>query len=164
MTSKVDLQSIAETHERPFLIIDKDSLIVAANKAFLDAYGTNLSDVVGQHCFSVTHGNERPCYEMGEECPNQRILETGEAHSCLHVHTHYDGGKHVHHVRVKGFPIYLEDGELYFGELLEELRVRGEAQQNSQYMAGNSKVFMANCLKSIGQHVEAKIKPIIGIV
>lgn len=140
MITKVDLQSVAETHERPFIIIDGDSRIVAANQAFLTAYDLTLPGVLGRHCYEVTHDNQRPCHEMGEECPSQRILETGKAHSCLHIHTHYDGGEHIHHVRVKGFPLYLEDGELYYGELLEELAVR-EADCE-QCMIGSSRTFM----------------------
>jgi PAS domain S-box-containing protein len=90
MTTKADLQAIAETHERPFLIIDKDSTIVAANSAFLQAYGTSLAGVLGRNCHEVTHGNPRPCHEMGEECPIERIRETHAPHACLHIHSHQD--------------------------------------------------------------------------
>jgi len=144
MTSKADLQSIAETHERPFLIIDKDSRIVAANQAFLTAYGASLDEVLDRPCYEVTHDNPRPCHEMGEECPNQYILETGEPHTCLHIHTHYDQGRHVHHVRVKGFPLRLGDGGEYYGELFEELAVRPEDGEDRHCMVGSSKAFLAS--------------------
>ena len=143
MTTKTDLQAIAETHERPFLIIDKDSIIVAANSAFLKAYGTSLAGVVGRTCHEVTHGNPRPCHEMGEECPIERIRETHAPHACLHIHSHHDQGRHIHKVRVKGFPLLFEDGELYYGELMEEIAVRAEDRMSDQCMIGRSKALLA---------------------
>jgi PAS domain S-box-containing protein len=143
MTTKTDLQAIAETHERPFLIIDKDSRIVAANSAFLKAYGTDLSEVLGRTCHDVTHGNPRPCHELGEECPIQRIRETQAPHACLHIHCHHDQGRHIHQVRVKGFPLVFEDGEPYYGELMEEIAVREESRPDDQCMIGSSKAFLA---------------------
>jgi transcriptional regulator with PAS, ATPase and Fis domain len=144
MTTKADLQAIAETHERPFLIIDKDSVIVAANRAFLKAYGASLPEILNRPCYEVTHKNPRPCYEMGEECPIQRIQETGEPHACLHVHTHLDRVEHVHQVRVKGFPLRFEDGDLYYGELFEELAVHTGPEEDPQHMIGSSTAFLAS--------------------
>ncbi len=144
MSTKVDLQSIVETHERPFLIIDKNSMIVAANQAFLTAYNAGLADILHRPCYEVTHNNARPCYEMGEECPNQRIKETGRPHTCLHVHGHTDSVHHVHQVRVKGFPLFLEDGELYYGELYDEIAVQEEDFNDPQCMVGSSKAFLAS--------------------
>jgi len=143
MTTKTDLQAIAETHERPFLIIDKASRIVAANSAFLKAYGTSLDEVLGRTCHEVTHGNPRPCHEMGEECPVERIRATGAPHTCLHIHAHHDQGRHIHQVRVKGFPLLFEDGEPYYGELMEEIAVREEGRPDDHCMIGRSKAFLS---------------------
>jgi len=137
-----DLQSIVETHEKPFLIIDRSSRILAANQAFLDAYRVSLSDVVGQLCHTVTHGSDRPCHEAGEECPLQRVAETGQPYSCLHIHAHEGTDREVHHVRVKGYPIRLADGNLYLGEAMEEIAVRN-AGEDADCMIGRSSVFLA---------------------
>ena len=144
MPGPVDLQSIAETHERPFLIIDANNHIVAANRAFLAAYGSTLEEILGRPCFEVTHGNPRPCYEMGEECPNQYIRASGKPHTCLHVHSHYDGARHVHQVRVKGFPLQLGADQDYYGEVFEELVVRPEGEDDRHCMLGSSKIFLAS--------------------
>jgi len=143
MTTKTDLQAIAETHERPFLILDKDSQIVAANTAFLKAYGATLAGVLGRTCHEVTHGNHLPCHQLGEECPVERIRETQTPHTCLHVHAHNDQGRQIHQVRVKGFPLFFEDGEPYYGELMEEIAVRQEANPDDQCMIGRSGAFLA---------------------
>ncbi len=137
-----DLQSIVDTHEKPFLIIDAESKIVAANAAFLSAYQTSLSEVLGQNCYQVTHGSDRPCYESGEECPLQRVMETGRPHSCLHIHEHEDKGHHVHQVRVKGFPLRLADGNLYLGEVMEEIAVQAE-DKHDDCMTGRSPGFLS---------------------
>ncbi len=137
-----DLQSFVETHEKPFLVIDSESRIVAANAAFISAYQTSLEEVLGQNCCQVTHGSERPCYEAGEECPLQRVLETGRPHSCLHVHAHEDKGHHVHQVRVKGFPLRLADGSSYLGEVMEEIAVH-PADHDADCMIGRSPAFLA---------------------
>jgi len=143
MSTKADLQSIAETHGRPFIITDEDYRIVAANRAFLAAYGASLEQILNRTCYEVTHGNPRPCHELGEECPNQHIKKSGKPHTCLHVHTHFDNGRHVHHVRVKGFPLRFEDGERYYGEVFEELVVR-EERRDDNTMVGSSEAFLAS--------------------
>jgi len=139
---KEDLQSFANTHEKPFLVIDRNSRIAAANGPFLQAYKTTLSEVLDQPCYKVTHGNERPCHEMGEECPLKTALETGEAHSCLHIHAHYDQGEHVHHVRVKGYPMTLSSGEFYMAEIMEEIAVRN-AQEDADCLVGSCQTFLS---------------------
>ncbi len=144
MSTKVNLQSIVETHERPFIIIDKQSMVVAANQAFLAAYNANLEDILDRPCYEVTHHNSRPCYEMGEECPNQRIRESGMPHTCLHVHSHTDSERRIHQVRVKSFPLILENGEMFFGELFDEIAVRDDGYDDPQCMVGSSKAFLAS--------------------
>ena len=146
MAANSDLQSFVETHDRPFLIVDSDNRIVAANKAFLAAYGATLERVLNRTCHEVTHDNPRPCHEMGEECPKQYIQETGKPHTCLHVHTHYDEGRHVHQVRVKGFPLHFgqQQGSTYYGELFEELAVQPDGDGDRHCMVGSSKPFLSS--------------------
>jgi transcriptional regulator with PAS, ATPase and Fis domain len=139
---KTELQCIADTHEEPFLIMDQQNRVVAANQAFERAYRTTLAEILGKPCYQVTHGNDRPCHEMGEECPNLWVQETGEAHSCLHVHAHFDGHEHIHHVRVKAFPLVMSDGTFYLGESMVELSVR-DTEDLERCMAGRSKAFLA---------------------
>jgi len=144
MANSFDLQSIVETHERPFLIIDAEHRIVAANEAFLAAYGTTLDRILNRSCHDVTHHHPRPCHEMGEECPRQYIQETGKPHACLHLHTHYDQGRQVHQMRVKGFPLDLGNGAAYIGELFEELSVRPRVDEDRHCMVGSCKPFLAS--------------------
>ena len=143
MSDRIDLQSIAETHERPFLIVDRDSRILAANSAFLRAYQFTLPEIRGKFCYKITHNLDRPCHQEGEECPLQRVQQTGKPHTCLHIHAHYDQAEHIHHVRVKGFPLYLGD-EMLFGESMEEVLSRSDAADLQHAMIGKSKAFLAS--------------------
>jgi transcriptional regulator with PAS, ATPase and Fis domain len=140
--SPTDLQSIAETHEKPFLIIDTEFRIVAANRAFQLAYGVSLQEVRGRHCYEVSHGEPEPCFERGEQCPLKQVLQTGKPCSCLHVHTSHDEERQIHHVRVKGYPLRL-GGTLYLGESMMEISVREQECDPSECMLGSSKSFLA---------------------
>ena len=62
----VDLQSVVESHERPFVVIDKNYRILAANKAYEELHGAAASEAIGRACYEVSHGKERPCSEEGE--------------------------------------------------------------------------------------------------
>jgi PAS domain S-box-containing protein len=148
MGQDLNLQSIAETHEQPFVIIDEDARIVAANRAFLLAHGARLEEVLHRYCWEVTHHSTRPCHELGEECPNEYIRRTGRPHACLHVHTHRDAHQRVQQVRVKGFPLDLGDGRRLYAELFEELSTGGgegdDEQSSEPLMLGSSPAFLAS--------------------
>jgi PAS domain S-box-containing protein len=75
------------------LVIDRDYLITDVNKNFLLTAGRAREDIIGQHCYEVSHGYDEPCEKMGEECPLQGVFETGEPHSCRHQHILADGSK-----------------------------------------------------------------------
>jgi transcriptional regulator with GAF, ATPase, and Fis domain len=139
----IDLQSIAETHEQPFLVIDADFHVAAANRAFQIAYGVSLRDVLGKHCYSVSHNIPVPCYEYGEQCSLKRVLETGKPASCLHVHVSPDVDPQHHSVRVKGYPLHVGGDRPYLGESMVEISVREQDCQANDCMRGSSETFLA---------------------
>ena len=50
MPPTIDLQSLVDTHERPFMVIDKSFAVVALNRAFEKVYGVKAERVLGQPC------------------------------------------------------------------------------------------------------------------
>jgi len=136
-----ELQSLVDTHERPFVIIDKDFHIVAVNHAYEQAYGTNRARMIGRACYQVSHGNDRPCSEFGEECPHEHIYSGGEPScSCLHIH-HDDLGR-LHRVHIKAYPLRDADGRVFLGEAIEELSEPAERSKDQVVrMVGESPVF-----------------------
>ena len=49
-TSVVDLQSLVDSHDRPFVVIDGDYRIRAVNKAYEDVYGASRPWAAGDTC------------------------------------------------------------------------------------------------------------------
>lgn len=147
MPTKVDLQSIVETHEQPFMIVDKHWRIVAANRAFLSAHDLTLEQVLQRSCYEITHQLRVPCHEAGAECPRQRVRETREPHTCQHLHQHFSPERRGLRLRVKGFPLVFEDGEFYYGELFDTV---GDecVRTRSKDMVGSSPAFL-HCVEEM---------------
>jgi PAS domain S-box-containing protein len=77
-------------HEE-ILVIDKDFRITDINNTFLITTGRSRPEVLGKHCFEISHGYESPCSEHGERCVLKGVFETGEPAQCLHEHKRKDG-------------------------------------------------------------------------
>ena len=138
-TGTSELQSVVDTHKQPFVIIDRDFRIVAANRAYELAYGSTRDKMLGQHCYQISHQNDRPCFELGEECPHQTVYQAGKCSSCLH--THYDVEGQTHQVRINAYPLH-SAGELYMGEALQVLSESGAYRNDPIHMVGQSPVFL----------------------
>ena len=109
-----NLQSILDSHDNPFVIIDETRTIVEVNRAYCSCYDTSPSEVIGSKCHMVFHKSELPCHTYGEECPMEKVMETGEKYEVSHVHHNREHFPEC--VSIKGFPITDEDGRRYLGE------------------------------------------------
>jgi len=109
-----NLQSILDSHDNPFVLIDESYTIVEANSAYCTYYDISPSEIVGSKCHMVHHKSELPCHCYGEECPMQRVMESGNKYEVSHVH--HNREYHPECVSIKGFPIADEDGKRYLGE------------------------------------------------
>jgi PAS domain S-box-containing protein len=152
MKTPIELQSVLETHDKPFLVIDKQYRIVGVNRAFEQAYGVKKDEVIGQPCYQVSHGSDRPCHEQGEECPHQEVYNSGKCQSCLHIHQDREG--RVHQVRINVHPLRGADGQLYAGEILDELSVLDQRRMDQVCMVGASRPFLDSLeqLKSAAEY------------
>ena len=75
------------------LVVDPDCRITDANNTLLVAVGRKFEEVVGLHCYEVSHGYNEPCYKKGEDCKLREVFETGEPRSCRHQHRRANGSK-----------------------------------------------------------------------
>ena len=139
-TTSIQLQSLVDTHEHPFVIIDRHFKIVAVNSAYETAYGATRAQMVGQPCYRVSHQNDRPCFEVGEECPHQDLYEKATRCSCLHIH--YDTQGRAHRVKINAFPLMDVNGEMYLGEAIEDISMPDERYSDQVRMVGQSGVFL----------------------
>ncbi|MDH3561241.1 MAG: sigma 54-interacting transcriptional regulator, partial [Gammaproteobacteria bacterium] len=144
--SAIELQSLIDSHTKPFVVVGRDYRILAVNQAYEQIYNATSNSAVGQPCYKVSHGNSAPCSESGEDCPHEHLFKKGEQHSCLHVH--YDPDHRMHQVRVTAYPLVSSDGELYMGEMIEEIAVPNDVHSGGQRMVGKSQSFTA-CIQQL---------------
>jgi two-component system response regulator AtoC len=137
----IELQSLVDSHEQPFVIIDRDYQILAVNSAYERAFGTDRSQAVGQSCYRISHNNDSPCHESGEDCPHVNLFEVGQRDSCLHIH--YDKDHRMCQVRVTAYPLIGSNGELYMGELIQEISGPEDRRLDGKRMVGCTPPFMA---------------------
>ena len=139
--TSIDLASLVNSHEKPFVVIDKDYRILAVNEAYELEYGTSSEDAVGKMCYQVSHGNERPCSDEGEDCPHDQVFNNGKAKVCAHIHC--DADHRMHHVKVSAFPLQGSNNELFLGECIEKISSMDAHLPGGERMVGESAEFIA---------------------
>jgi two-component system response regulator AtoC len=135
------LQALIDAHENPFVLIDDHYRVVAANGAYQSAYAVEASQIIGRHCYEVSHHHDSPCWQHGEECPHREIFQ--HQRSCQSLHTHYDSLGRAEHVQIKGHIIPKPDGGHLLGESI--FRLTAPAQEldcDEMRMIGRSPAFL----------------------
>ena len=152
-----ELQSLVDSHQHPFVVIDRDYQIMAVNKAYEKTYGVGKERTIGLPCFKVSHDNDAPCCRSGEDCPHEYLFKHGEPHSCIHIH--YDEHNRMHQVRVTAHPLRSGSGELFMGELIEPLTSLEEIKPDCNRMVGQARTFTA-CMEQL-KLVAATAAPVL---
>ena len=142
----IDLQSVIDAADNAFVVIDDDYNIVAANKAYCNAYGIDAESIVGHKCHKVSHHSDVPCHLNGEDCPHKQVFETSQPFQVLHIH--YDANNQEEHVRIKGSPIYNAEGKLFLGEAIFPVAKSDDLGCDEQRMLGSSPAFLA-CIEEM---------------
>ena len=137
----IDLVSLVNSHEKPFVVIDKNYCIRAVNKAYEQKFGVSSEDAVGKMCYQVSHGKDHPCSEEGEDCPHEHIFKAGEPRVCAHIHC--DAEHHMHQVKVSAYPLTGSNDELFLGECIEEMSAEINRSSRRDRMVGESPEFIA---------------------
>lgn len=145
--------SLIDTHDAPFVLIDSDYRIVAANSAYCASHDIAPDEIVGRRCHEVSHHSARPCFEHGEVCPHRQVFDSGQA--CEVVHVHYDPHNHVERVRLKGYPVRGADGSLYLGELISPIDPSEELGCADLRMVGRSAAFL-KCIDKLSRLAESE--------
>jgi len=148
----LNLQSIIDSHPNPFVLVDENYNIVAANQAYCDAYGTTDDRVVGRKCHMVSHHFDTPCFMNNEDCPLAMALETNKMYEVLHIH--FDQHNQPEHVRIKGHPILGSDGTRFVGEEIIRVAKATELDCEEQQLIGKSRAFRT-CIEEITRAAES---------
>lgn len=139
---KLSLRSVVASYPLPFIVIDENYEVIAANDAFRRRYDIHRENLLGRHCYELSHGNDRPCHELGEDCPYQRVHESGQPYSCVHIHRDDRGVRY--RVRVTVHPLEGEDGRRLLGESMEVISPLTETagKTGPGDMVGNAPAFL----------------------
>ncbi|WP_420266638.1 diguanylate cyclase domain-containing protein [Candidatus Magnetominusculus dajiuhuensis] len=104
-------QTVLNSINDSLTVIDvNDFTIVSTNNNFLREYKLAGTDVIGRHCYEVTHKVSEPCNQQEYSCPVMTMLRTGEY--AMSEHLHYDeAGKEVY-VSCSASPIKDDAGNI----------------------------------------------------
>jgi len=117
--------------------------ILHANQSFLESYGIPLEDSRRKRCYEVTHRNDKPCHESGEECPVRLAADTGCVSKCVHIHKNKEGDSRT--TRLAAYPIREPDGTVRrIVEISEDIT----EQLKSQEAIRKKSEFLDNILKN----------------
>ncbi len=146
-TKKPNCEQIIDILPEPFVIIDRDYKILAANRAYRNHYGVENDDLLDRHCYEVSHHANAPCSQHEERCPLEEVLSTGKP--CQVIHAHYDKDNNEEYVQLQAMPIVDDDGEvMYIGKYVRVLLQPGK---NAGLLVGRSPAFlqMSNLLQRV---------------
>lgn len=131
-----EVAAILEALTEPAAILSLDYQILATNTAYQNHFPSD--QIIGRHCYEVSHGYDLPCDQEGESCPLKRCVETGSRQRMLHIHNTPHGQEHVD---VELAPVHCADGELFgFLEVMHLVRVARPTAEGDG-MVGRSEVF-----------------------
>ena len=135
--SSAQVASLIDNLPEPRIVLDEHRRIVHANPAYQQEYGGG-ANVVGRHCYEVSHHIDVPCDAAGEACPLQRCQASGTAERVLHLH---HGPRGEEHVDVETAPVHDERGRVAcFVETLRRVpHARGAAAADG--LVGRSPAF-----------------------
>ncbi len=95
------VKNVLEAVDEAFVVIGRDFRVLLANHAYAAQVGMDVDDIIGRHCYEVSHKQQQPCYETGEECTVRKTFETGNSYTA--VHTHRDTRGEAVYVETKSF-------------------------------------------------------------
>ncbi len=119
----ISLESLLETHELPFVIIDASLKIVGVNKAWEQRLGVNKNDYIGQ-----------PCCQSAPNCRHHEMFERLEPYETT------EQLREGEQFALRGYPLLDEDGTVYLGESIAHSHAVVDAAKSVR-MAGSSQVF-----------------------
>ncbi|MFP3869997.1 MAG: response regulator [Syntrophobacteria bacterium] len=86
-------RSLLHTMHEDILVVDRDYVITDVNNTFVQTVKKTHEEVIGRHCYEVTHGYAEPCDRHGEPCGLREVFETGKPGNVQHVQTYAGGSK-----------------------------------------------------------------------
>lgn len=108
---KAFLETIVNGIQDHMMVIDLNYRVIEVNRALLQMVGRRREEVVGKHCYEVSHHLKHPCTDPDHPCPLMDAVATGKAASGTHVHFDKNGRDRYYHVVCH--PLYDENGRIH---------------------------------------------------
>jgi two-component system response regulator AtoC len=135
---KPSCEQIIDILPDPFVIIDRNFRIVAANRKYTECFATSPDTVVGQLCHKVSHHSDVPCSQHGEHCPLETVFDTGQPTQVMHIHYDKDGKQEF--VQLQANPIRDAQGKvMYMGEYINPIT---QYDDKGALLVGRSRALM----------------------
>jgi len=117
MGGKPSCDQIIDILPDPFVVIDADYRIIAANRSYRKRYGIEADALIGRHCYEVSHHAQAPCHNYGEHCPMETVFGSKQTTQVMHVH--FNADDRPEYVQIQATPLLDDQGEvLYMGEFI----------------------------------------------
>jgi PAS domain S-box-containing protein len=129
------LASVLEGIGEGVVVMDKDYRIIAANKGYLSQVGKTREDILGKHCYEVSHHFDSHCMDNGHGCPVKAVFETGA--SARAMHTHYDNNNREIYVECHAYPIKDSSGNVIraietLNDVTERVRLEQKLKESEE--------------------------------
>jgi PAS domain S-box-containing protein len=97
-----------ELIQEDVMVIANDYRIMDINDSLLNKLGLQRQEVIGRHCYEITHHRDHPCSGEHHPCP---LIETMKTElPCQTTHTHLDKDNKEIFYSIATYPL-LEDGD-----------------------------------------------------
>jgi len=122
------VKNVLEAVDEAFIVIDRDFRVLMANQAYAAQVRMEMDDIIGKHCYEVSHKQQLPCYETGEECTVRKTFETGNSYTA--VHTHHDSRGDAVYVETKSFAMRDKSGTVVSAiEIIHNITARRKLEE-----------------------------------
>lgn len=146
----VEIQSLLDTHDEPFVVVDNNYCILAINKAFEEAFGVTSKEISGRKCYEILHLNESAfaCHEKEDKkCPYYNVFTLKQPCSCQHIY--YDKLGQLVRVQIKAFPITCAMHKTLLGMSVQKFATENKRTDRKEAkLAGKSAVF-TECISQL---------------
>ncbi len=120
-------EQVMDIIPEPFVIVDRDYRIIAANSHYRRCYAEEDQEIIGRHCYEISHHSHQPCSRHGETCPLESVFENNAPLQVMHIHRDRDDNEE--YVQINAAPLLDASGKvLYMGEQLSHLNARVSSQ------------------------------------
>lgn len=123
------LQTTIDSINADLIVIDRDLRITQVNRSVRERYGEQ--QIIGRHCYEVTHKQEHPCQSTECICPLSKVWETGKPEQVVHVHdVGENNGGERRYLRIVASPLFSRNGKITQVVELSEDITKNKEQEN----------------------------------